>query len=220
MSGPSGPGRGRSAVHPDARSEDECHRRENPTTRDAARGAHLARTRPFSPVALPATRREGPDGLLMLVVELFAGDGRYAVPVRRIVEVLPRLELRELPLAPPEVAGLFNYRGRVIPVLDLCAILTRTPCPPRLANRILVVSIASGSSLPGAGLLVEKISTEVLAAGPSQPGAALPGAAFLDGVLVSGREIVPVVEPERLVTPELWSILRPAIDAAKEEVSR
>lgn len=149
----------------------------------------------------------------MLVVELFAGEGRYALPARRIVEVLPRLELRPLPLAPPEVAGLFNYRGRVVPVIDLAMVLTRKPCPPRLANRILVVTLAPRSAVPGAGLLVEKISTEVREGGVRQPGTEIPGAAFLDGVLVSGQEIVPVVEPERLVTPELWAILRPALEA-------
>ena len=60
---------------------------------------------------------------MLLLVFRVAGDP-YAIEATRVVEVVPRVELRALPHARPEaLAGLFRYRGQMVPVIDLGVLL-------------------------------------------------------------------------------------------------
>lgn len=67
----------------------------------------------------------------MLVLEFHLGESRYAVPVERVIEVLPRLWLTPLPGAGDVVEGAFNHRGTVLVVVDLRA---RFGAPSRQAS--------------------------------------------------------------------------------------
>ena len=64
----------------------------------------------------------------MLLLTFTAGANRYAVDVARVVELVPRVELRSVPHAPPFLAGLLGYRGKVVPVIDLGLLLGALPC--------------------------------------------------------------------------------------------
>jgi purine-binding chemotaxis protein CheW len=46
------------------------------------------------------------------------GDG-FGVDVERVQEVLRPQVVTPIPLAPPQVAGLINLRGEIVPALDL-----------------------------------------------------------------------------------------------------
>jgi chemotaxis-related protein WspB len=80
----------------------------------------------------------------MLLLTLTAGANRYAIDVARVVEVIPRVELRTVPHAPVFVAGLLGYRGKVVPVLDLCLLLGVAASQDCLSTRIILVDDASG----------------------------------------------------------------------------
>ena len=47
------------------------------------------------------------------------GDGSFALPVGAVREVLRPPRLTPVPLAPPDVIGVANLRGQIVPVLDL-----------------------------------------------------------------------------------------------------
>ena len=79
----------------------------------------------------------------MLLLTLTAGANRYAIDVARIVEVIPRVELRAVPHAPVFVAGLLGYRGKIVPVLDLCLLLGVAASQDCLSTRIILVDDAS-----------------------------------------------------------------------------
>ena len=55
----------------------------------------------------------------MLALTFEVGSDRVAVDVRRVREVVPWVRLSPLSGRPSWVAGVFVYRGRVIPVIDL-----------------------------------------------------------------------------------------------------
>ena len=63
--------------------------------------------------------------MLFLVFQL--GKDRYALEARRVVEVVPLLGLKKVPQAPKAVAGIFNYRGRPVPAIDLCQLALGQP---------------------------------------------------------------------------------------------
>jgi len=67
------------------------------------------------------------------------GNDRYALDTSHVVEVVPRVELWQIPKAPAYVAGVLRYRGQLVSVLDLCQLMHGQPCPVRLSTRILLV---------------------------------------------------------------------------------
>src|SRR5947209_19227584 len=102
--------------------------------------------------------------MLFLLFQL--GKNRYALEASRVVEVVPMLALNQLPQAPKGVAGIFNYRGRPVPAVDLCELATGSPARERLSTRIVIVKHGSGND-PGRmlGLIAEK-ATEMLRTNP------------------------------------------------------
>jgi chemotaxis-related protein WspB len=81
----------------------------------------------------------------MLLLTFRAAENLYALDVARVVEVVPRIDLRRFPHAPAFIAGMFDYRGTVVPVIDLGILLGSTACRNQLNTRIILVN----SRLPG-----------------------------------------------------------------------
>ena len=84
-----------------------------------------------------------------MLLTFTAGPNRYAIDVARIVEIVPRVELRPIPHAPAFLAGLLGYRGKVVPVIDLGLLLDAAPCRDRLSTRIILVNDAPGDHNQG-----------------------------------------------------------------------
>jgi chemotaxis-related protein WspB len=84
---------------------------------------------------------------------------RHALDTSAVIEVLPLVRVQSLAPAVPGVAGVMDYRGAMVPVVDLSLRLTGTPTAPRLGTRlILVAPPGSGdASGPNAALLVERV---------------------------------------------------------------
>jgi chemotaxis-related protein WspB len=76
---------------------------------------------------------------IMLSLILQIGETRYALDARQVVEVLPLVQVRPSPSAPPGVAGLMNYRGEPVPVIDLSLLCCGRPARHLLSTRILLV---------------------------------------------------------------------------------
>jgi chemotaxis-related protein WspB len=76
----------------------------------------------------------------MLFLLFQIGQDRYALEASRVVEVVPLLELKQLSQAPPGVAGIFNYRGRPLPAVDLAALTLGRPARDLLSTRIIIVN--------------------------------------------------------------------------------
>jgi chemotaxis-related protein WspB len=75
--------------------------------------------------------------MLFLLFEL-ARD-RYALDALQIAEVLPLVGITHLLQAPPAVAGIFNYRGAPVPVIDVSQLTLGRPAERRLSTRIVLV---------------------------------------------------------------------------------
>src|SRR5262245_37400714 len=152
----------------------------------------------------------------MLVLTFQVGGDRLALDVRQICEVVPRVQLRRVACSPPWLAGVFIYRGKVVPVLDLHRLINAGECPPHLSTRIILVPLTLPSPLSDKGegrvrgLDGEERLIGVLAAqvadiremhppSQAQPRLTAAGQPDLGPVLVDGREIVHLVELDRLL---------------------
>lgn len=76
---------------------------------------------------------------MLQVLEFAIDHTRYAVPVPRVVEVVPRVRLTPLPEMSPVIAGIFNYRGAVTVAVDLRARLGHPLRSPSSDDHLLVV---------------------------------------------------------------------------------
>jgi len=85
-----------------------------------------------------------------------AGAERLAVPALAVVEVVPAVRLHPAAGAPPGVAGLAQYRGTVVPVVDLHRLATGDECPVRLSTRLVILDAPTGGGLKRLGLLVDR----------------------------------------------------------------
>ena len=81
--------------------------------------------------------------MLFLLFELEVD--RYALPARDVVEVLPLVALKRVPRAHAGVAGVMEYRGQAVPVIDLCALVVGRAAARRVSTRILVVRHATAT---------------------------------------------------------------------------
>lgn len=76
----------------------------------------------------------------MLMLLFYVGDERYALESSQVIEIIPRVILRKQHHTPEHIAGLFNYRGKIVPVIDLCQLIQGLPCPSSLSSRIIMVN--------------------------------------------------------------------------------
>jgi len=58
-------------------------------------------------------------GLLTEYVTVTIGDHMFGLPIFRVQDVFVPVGLTRVPLAPPEVAGILNLRGRVVTAIDM-----------------------------------------------------------------------------------------------------
>ena len=67
-------------------------------------------------------------------VRLRIASETYAMPVEHVLGVADIGQIRAVPRAGPELLGLWNRRGRILPVVDLAQLLgvTRTGPPQRV----------------------------------------------------------------------------------------
>ena len=97
-----------------------------------------------SPVAAssfvaPNGRNGAPNPAVLLLL-FSAGGPLYAMESKDVVEVIPRVSLRPAVNLPSYVSGLFNYRGVVVPVIDLCFLIQNRQSGQNLSSRIIMVT--------------------------------------------------------------------------------
>ncbi|MCU1674743.1 MAG: CheW protein [Frankiales bacterium] len=116
------------------------------------------------------------------VVVVRLGGCRYAVPMPAVAEVGRPPSLTRVPGLPAWVAGVANWRGRVLAVLDLRPLLAAEPSSLDRRGRLVVLS-RNGVS---AGLLTEGVegTTDVDAEALEPALANLPDTA---GALLAGQ---------------------------------
>ena len=101
--------------------------------------------------------------MLFLLFQL--GEDRYAIEATAVVEVLPIVQMKAIPQAPTGIAGLINYRGTPVPVVDLCAWALQRPAQRRMSTRLIVVQ-AEGA--PRHLALLAEQATDSVRLEPSQ----------------------------------------------------
>jgi chemotaxis-related protein WspB len=141
------------------------------------------------------------ETMLFLLFQL--GTDRYALETSRVVEVVPLLDLKRLPQAPKGVAGVFNYRGRPVPAVDLSDLTLGQPASERLSTRIIVVKHPDAAGRDRLLGLVAEHATETLRADPASfvdSGVRLGAAPYLGPMLMDAKGPVQLLHDQWLLS--------------------
>ncbi|CAH0298532.1 chemotaxis protein CheW [Pseudomonas brassicacearum] len=112
---------------------------------------------------LETRRSAAPTGRQALFLVFCIGHERYALQAIDVVEVLPRLPLKPIARAPSWVAGVFAWRGTVVPVIDLCALTFGQNAKARTSTRLVLVRYQDDAQQAGQvlGLILEQATDTV-----------------------------------------------------------
>jgi len=73
------------------------------------------------------------------LVSVRVGDQSFGVPVLCVQDVITQTAICRVPLAPPEVAGSLNLRGRIVTAIDLRRRLRMPPREPDQPHMSVIV---------------------------------------------------------------------------------
>lgn len=106
-----------------------------------------------SNVARPGETAAAPVGETIGYVTVSLGDETFGLPIDRVHDVFIATNLTDVPLAPPEIKGLLNLRGRVVTAICL---RRRLGLPDRDSEgRNMAVGLELGGE--AYGLLVDQV---------------------------------------------------------------
>lgn len=132
-------------------------------------------------------------------VTLTLADQLCGVPVQGVRDILSEQAITRIPLAPPEIAGSLNLRGRIVTAIDLRCRLKLPPAPAG-QPRMSVVAEQGGELY---ALLVDQVS-EVMTLRSSSfernpPTLPPEWAAYSDGIFRLDGKLLVVLDVARLL---------------------
>ncbi len=137
----------------------------------------------------------------MQVLSFRLGDQLYGLEVAHIYEVSRMVAITALPDSPPEVLGVVDYRGHVVPIVDL-RIRFALPVPE---SELTAPIIFAWSGRHALGLVVSEVS-EVLSLEPRNvmsPEEFGQAAHYIAAVARLEDGLLLIVNPGALVTDEV-----------------
>jgi chemotaxis-related protein WspB len=150
----------------------------------------------------------------MLYLMCYADDQRFALPVKDVQELTARVHLARAAGNPDWMAGLLNYRGRPVPVLDLAQLAIGRPTQTRYSTRIILL-LAPGRTGELFGLLAERVTTAALRADQVRP----TNAALGSQILFDEEGLVQLLDPDRLLPPDRRDILFPPAELTASQTA-
>ncbi len=142
--------------------------------------------------------------MLFLIFQL--GQDRYALDARELLEILPLAQIKRLPHAPTGIAGLLDYHGVLLPVIDLSALTLGRSAAERISTRMIVVEMANGRRFA----LIAERANELLqreATDFTEPEVTVDAAPYLGSVTRDARGIVQWITPQKLFSPAVYESL-------------
>jgi purine-binding chemotaxis protein CheW len=143
------------------------------------------------------------------LVGFLVGDVHYALPIAGVREISMPLRMVELPRAPPAVVGVADYRGEVVPVVDLRVRFGHPMAPVTRKTKWIVASVANRSI----ALVVDAVTDVFGTAGRDlRPAPALGGGEGARGIaaVTNHDGLVFVLDAARLA-----ELTEPLVDAGQ-----
>jgi chemotaxis-related protein WspB len=156
----------------------------------------------------------------MLFVQFTLGSDRYLLDSAHVERMLPLAPLKALPGAPAWVAGVLDYEGASVPVIDIAALALGRASQERLSTRLELVAYPrcgddGVTTLHRLGLLLEQATRTVTfdAASFSDAGIDTPHARYLGPLTRDEAGLLQWVRIEHLLPDDVQALLFAGSDA-------
>lgn len=97
------------------------------------------------------------------ILAFTVGDQHYGLPVESVLQIIEMVAVTPLPGAPEIVAGIINFHGQVVPLIDMRLRLSQPPQPYTLRTPIIIAQLDDRL----AGLVVDAVM-DVVELSPQQ----------------------------------------------------
>lgn len=156
-------------------------------------------------------------GLAQQLVTFRLGEDLFAADIYSVERVLRYQPPTPIPNVPEWVDGVIEYRGRIIPVIDLRLRFGLERTQPRPESRILVFSVGNEwiGAIVDAVMEVASPTAEQLA--PPPPLFRGLSAEFLRGVVRRNDRLIVFLEVTKLLTTDERLVLERAADGATHD---
>jgi chemotaxis-related protein WspB len=147
--------------------------------------------------------------MLFLVFRL--DRDRYAIDASQVIAVVPLVEAKAVPQAPAAVAGVIDFRGRPVPLIDLCQLVLARPARQCMSTRVIVVRypLDDAGNERALGLVAEQVLETVRRdlADFSDSGISHDAGPYLGPVCADGHGLLQYVRVEQLLPASLRDLL-------------
>jgi purine-binding chemotaxis protein CheW len=153
------------------------------------------------------------DGDQLQLVTFEVADEEFAVNILAVQEINRMMEITRVPQAPPEVQGVINLRGKIIPVVDIRKRFNLDARDHNSDNRIIVVKV-QGRVI---GFIVDcvhevlRINTSIVEPPPSMITSI--DSDFIEGVGKLDDRLIILLDLEKLFATELLDEMERVADA-------
>jgi len=142
----------------------------------------------------------------MLFLLFQIGKDRYGLEASQVVEIVPLVTLKEIPQAPRGVAGILNYHGLLVPVIDLSEVSTGRLSATKLSTRLILVRYPIEAEKRHVLGLKAEMVTETIRLDPmafNDAGVDTPDAPFLGPVAKDPRGLIQRIDVKKLLPETL-----------------
>ena len=145
-----------------------------------------------------------------LFLQFEMGADRFVLDCAQVLEVLPYLALKQIPQLPKGIAGIFDYRGDMSPVIDINEIILGIPAQERISTRIIMIRYHDTSGKPHPlGIIAEHASRtfrrnkdDFVASGVESR-----ETPYLGPVATDANGLIQFVDAEKLLPPHIGDAL-------------
>jgi chemotaxis-related protein WspB len=140
----------------------------------------------------------------MLLLRVRLGGDQFVLDTAQVEEVLPLVRWAAVPGAPAGIAGVLNYHGAAVPLLDLSELITGTRSERRMTTRIIVARYGANGTQQRIAMIAEDLTDAVrrpdsaLTDGPMRSASA----PFLGRISTDSGEIVQEIDISKLLSDE------------------
>jgi len=146
----------------------------------------------------------------MLLLLFKIDDRHFAMDTSKIREIVPLVELQHLPNGSGLATGWMRYRGKSIPVIDLCLLTTGRPCYQKLSTRIIIVDyVQVDRRAVLLGLTAEHVVETIRSKLPAAPGSTISLADLADqpATRIMSEEMIQWFDPEQMLPAQEVNII-------------
>jgi chemotaxis-related protein WspB len=146
--------------------------------------------------------------MLFLIFQL--GRDWYALDAAQVVEVLPQVIWKLLPQSPPGIAGVLDYHGDPVPLVDLTDLLLGVPARRQMSTRIILVNYVDRIDETHLLGLIAEQTTETIRREKSDfvdSGVSTDKTPFLGPVAKDKRGLIQLIEPRTLLSQSVCDAL-------------